>query len=82
MDNWKAELIDALQERGESLDDIEFCTMTDAELVEEITSGFNLKPFVAWTANTVYFTMSSYDAYSWWVSAVSRNPDTWPPEVY
>ena len=81
MSNWKKLLIETMQERGESLDDIESNTMTDEEMNKEFDSGFvglEWIPFTVWTARTVYFPIG-YDGAEW-VGSVSRNPDGKPTE--
>ena len=79
MSNWKKLLIETMQERGESLDDIESNTMTDEEMNKNFDSGFggiNGIAFTVWTARAVYFPIC-YDGAEW-VGSVSRNPDGKP----
>ena len=79
MSNWKEMLTDVMQERGETLADIESNTLSDDEMVKEFYAGYGGiegAPFTVWTANTVYFPIC-YDG-SEWVGSVSRNPDGRP----
>ena len=81
MSSWKRLLIMAMQERGETIEDIESNTMTDEEMNKEFNAGYvGLEgiPFTVWTARTVYFPIG-YDG-SEWVGSVSRNPDGKPTE--
>lgn len=81
MNTWKEMLQDAMEERGETLADLEANTLTDADMVKEFDSvygGTEGVPFTAWTAKTVYFPCC-YDG-SEWVGCVSRHPDGKPTE--
>ena len=81
MSTWKKMLKDAMQERGETLADLETNTLTDADMVKEFDSGYGGTegvPFTAWTAKTVYFPIC-YDGAEW-VGSVSRHPDGKPTE--
>ena len=81
MSNWKEMLLDAMQERGETLADIEANTMTDEEMIKEFDAGYGLTegvPFTVWTKSAVYFP-ACYDGAEW-VGSVSRNPDGKPTE--
>ena len=79
MSTWKELLEDAMQERGETLADLESNTLTDADMVKDFDSehyGIEGKPFTAWTAKTVYFPVC-FDGAEW-VGSVSRHPDGKP----
>lgn len=81
MATWRAGLIEAMQERGETFADLESITLTDAELDAEFDAGYGGtegKPFTAWTAKTVYFPIC-YDGAEW-VGSVSRHPDGKPTD--
>lgn len=81
MTTWKELIQLALQQRGETLADIEQNTLTDAEMEVKFNSGYGRnegKPFTVWTAKTVYFPIN-YDGAEW-VGSVSRHPDGKPTE--
>ena len=81
MSTWKAMLQSAMQERGETLADIQANTLSEADMLIEFDCGFGGTegvPFTAWTANTVYFPIC-YDGAEW-VGSVSRHPDGKPTE--
>ena len=81
MTTWEELLAIAMEDRSESMADLESSTLTDAEMAEEFDSGrggTKGKPFTAWTAKTVYFPIC-YDG-SQWVGSVSRHPDGKPTE--
>lgn len=81
MSSWKELLKDAMEERDETMTDLEACTLTDAEMLERFDSGFGAikgVPFTAWTANTVYFPVAYCGCE--WVGSVSRHPDGKPTE--
>ena len=69
-------LIEAMADRGETLEDIVFNTMSEDEMTNEFDDGFGTAegiPFTVWTHNTVYFPVE-YDG-SDTVGSVARNPD-------
>ena len=79
MSTWKKLLEEAMQDRGETLADLEANTLTGADMVKEFDSGYGGTegaPFTAWSAKTVYFPIQ-YDG-SEWVGSVSRHPDGRP----
>ena len=79
MSTWKELLELAMQERGETLAELEANTLTDEDTVDEFDSGYGGTegvPFTAWTAKTVYFPIQ-YDGAEW-VGSVSRHPDGKP----
>lgn len=70
-----------MQERNETLADIEANTMTDKEMDVEFESGYGNHqgcPFTVHTAKTVYFPVE-YDGAEW-VGSVARHPDGKPTE--
>jgi len=79
METWKEMLSDALEDNGESWDDVEANTMTEEEMAKEFYSGFGAPegcPFTVWTKRSVYFPVN-YDG-SESVGSVSRHPDGVP----
>lgn len=79
MTNWKIMLGEALEDNGESWEDIEENTMTEEDMMKNFDDDFgttNGCPFTVWTKNTVYFPIC-YDGAEW-VGSVSRNPDGKP----
>lgn len=81
MANWKNLLEEAMELRGETLDNLESITLTDAEMEQEFNNDFGCVegvPFTAWTKNTVYFPLE-YDGFET-VGSVSRQPDGKPTE--
>ena len=79
MTNWKELLEEAMQERNETLADLEACTMSDSQLTAQFDGKYDgpeSVPFWAWTATTVYFP-TGYDGSEWvgGVCSVSRHPD-------
>lgn len=76
---WKQRLGEALEENGESWDDVESNTMTDEEMLTVFNDGHGGSEgcsFTVWTKNSVYFPVV-YDGAEW-VGRVSRNPDGVP----
>lgn len=76
---WRLLLIQAMEERGESMADLVSITLADEQLDKRFNDGYGGSegdPFTAWTANTVYFPIV-YDGAEW-VGSVSRNPDGKP----
>lgn len=81
MTTWEKLLTETMEERGETLADLEATTLTEADLKREFRGGYGGTegvPFTAWTAKTVYFPIC-YDG-SEWVGSVSRHPDGKPTE--
>jgi hypothetical protein len=73
---WREMLLAEMQAFGETLGDIESCTLTEAELDAQFDAGYGMtqgKPFTLWTKSRVYFP-TQYDGAEG-VSSVSRNPD-------
>jgi len=74
--NWKEDLTEAMQERGETWTDVESHTLTEEQLNAIFDHGFggtNGTPFTLWTKNRIYFPWQ-YDGVEG-VASVSRNPD-------
>jgi hypothetical protein len=66
----------ALEQYGETFDDIVSITLSDEQLdvlFDSELGGNEGEPFTAWTHTRVYFPCC-YD-WSEWVGSVSRNPD-------
>lgn len=81
MANWKKMIDGALQENGESWEDVEANTMSEQDMTKEFNNGYgsiNGCPFTIWTKASVYFPLC-YDGAEW-VGRVSRNPDGKPTE--
>lgn len=81
MSTWKDLIEEAMQERDETLADLESNTLSDADMLKEFNSGCcgtGGAPFTAWTAKTVYFPICHDGAE--WVGSVSRHPDGKPTE--
>lgn len=81
MTTWRKGITQALNEKGESWEDVEYCTLSDAELDEEFYDGCgraNGTPFTVWTENRVYFPVEY--AGEEWVDSVSRKIDKKPTE--
>lgn len=81
MTTWEKELIEIMDCLGETMADIEFNTLTNAEMTQEFDGGYGSaqgKPFTIWTARTVYFPLVYDGAES--VGYVARNPDGKPTE--
>lgn len=79
MTNWRKLLTGLMNENGETLDDIQSNTMTDAEMDTMFDDDYGGKegcPFTVWTDKFVYFP-GCYDG-SEWVSCVSRHPNGVP----
>jgi len=74
MTTWREEIIEAMG-KEETLDDVEYITLSEKELDREFDDNYGLKegePFLLWTKNRVYFPVC-YDG-SEWVESVPRNP--------
>jgi len=72
---WRKLLTEAFDEVGDSWSEVEFITLTAAELDTEFDCGYGnteVEPFAVWTAKTVYFP-ACYDG-SEWVAWVPRHP--------
>jgi len=81
MTTWKELLEAAMQERGETFDNIVANTLSDVDMNDEFDDGFggiNGCPFTVWTNNTVYFPV--HHSGSEWVGSVSRHPDGKPTQ--
>lgn len=81
MGNWKTTLDEALKKNGDSWEDVEANTMTEADMVKEFDSGYGDVqgcPFTVWTKNHVYFPICYNGAE--WVGSVSRHPDGKPTD--
>lgn len=73
--NWIELLTDAMEENGETLEDVEYCTLDELDLRTSFDSGLGRaegEPFTAWTKDNVYFP-AKYDGAEW-VASVPRNP--------
>ncbi len=78
---WKKLIEEVMEARGETLADLEDCTLSEDEMNAEFNNGYGGTegtPFTAWTKNTVYFPVQ-YDG-SEWVGFVARNPDGIPSD--
>lgn len=81
MVSWRIYLIQAMEQNGETLDDIVSNTMTDEQMDVKFISDYGSTegiPFTVWTKNKVYFPVEYDGAES--VGCVSRNPDGKPTE--
>lgn len=79
MSSWKELLCEALAEEGESWEDVEGNTMSDAQMSEQFDYGYGAPegtPFTVWTKRSVYFPLC-YDGAEW-VGRVARHPDGEP----
>lgn len=79
MSTWKKLLEAAMEDRGETLADIEASTLTESGMLKEFDSGYGEpkgEPFTVWTSRSVYFPVC-YDGFES-VSWVSRHPDGQP----
>ncbi len=77
--SWKELLENEMNERGETLSDLESITLTKAEMEKRFDTDFGSirgKPFTAWSPKAVYFPVC-YDGAEW-VGSVSRYPDGKP----
>lgn len=75
MTTWKLLITEAMKQRRDSWENIEYCTLTADELEERFDSGYGCsdgKPFTLWTKDFVYFPVV-YDG-SEWADSVPRNP--------
>lgn len=76
MESWRELILETMGDVGDSWDDIECTTLTEAELDEDFDRSFSVtegRPFTVWTAKYVYFPVC-YDG-SEWAGCVRRNPD-------
>lgn len=83
MKNWKTMIDSAMNENGESWEDVVANTMTDEEMDKamdkDFASGYFLIQgctFTVWTNKSVYF--PACDGIVEWVERISRNPDGKP----
>ena len=73
--SWRILISEALSSSGATWDDVESCTLSDAELDVVFDAGFGIDegaPFTLWTKDRVYFPVQ-YDG-SEWCESVPRNP--------
>ena len=73
---WKNEIEHEMGCCGDTWADVEACTLTEEELLEQFDSGWGCtegKAFTVWTKNRVYFP-AQYDG-SEWCDSVARNPN-------
>lgn len=78
MQSWKTLLDYEIRENGESWDDVESNTMTEAEMEKEFIFSADACAFTIWTKKYVYFPCE-YDGDAA-VGHVSRHPDGKPTE--
>lgn len=81
MTTWREQITHEMGQHGESWDDVQACTLSDAELNAQFNPDFGWpegKPFTVWTAQRVYFPVT-YDGAEW-CGSVSRIPDGKPTE--
>jgi hypothetical protein len=81
MESWRQMLTEALQDHGETWDDVESHTLTQTQLDRLFDSGLGKTagaPFTLWTRARVYFP-ACYDGAEW-VDSVARHPDGIPTE--
>jgi hypothetical protein len=72
---WKSLIIEAMQEQGETWEDVVGTTLTPEERDKEFYCGFGGSegcPFTLWTTKRVYFPVV-YDGAEW-VASVPRSP--------
>ena len=72
---WEEAILEEMQERGESFDDVISTTLTNEELNKKFDPGFGATqgiPFTLWTNKRVYFPVV-YDGAEW-VASAPRNP--------
>lgn len=75
MTTWRTELIENMHVNDETYADLVFNQLTEAEMDVKFYSGHGGtggKPFLAWTADRVYFCVF-YDGAEW-IDSVPRNP--------
>jgi hypothetical protein len=72
---WKKLIAEAMQEQGETWEDVISTTLTPEELDEEFYDDYGTAegcPFTLWTTKRVYFP-AAYDGAEW-VASVPRSP--------
>lgn len=72
---WRRLISRVLENNGETWEDVEHSTLTEAEYDEKFDNGYGGTegcPFTVWTKNRVYFP-AQYDG-SEWCDSVPRNP--------
>jgi len=73
--SWHQLILEEMQQHEDSFDNVEFTTLTDAELNEKFYDGYGGiegKAFTLWTKNRVYFPVC-YDGAEW-AKSCPRNP--------
>jgi hypothetical protein len=68
--SWRSEITEALQWHGETWDDVESCTLNDAELDREFE--YTREPFTLWSKRRVYFAACAEGLD--WIESVPRHP--------
>lgn len=79
--NWRKLIASAMQNNGETIDDIVSNTLTEEQMNVEFDDGYGSvegEPFTVWTKNYVYFPVM-YDGAEW-AGSVPRNPNGAPTE--
>ena len=72
---WRKKIIDEMSNRGETWEDVVYCTLNEAELDTRFDSSYGSiqgQPFTLWTKKRVYYPVD-YDG-SEWCESVPRDP--------
>lgn len=79
MATWQKLIAEAMQEHGETFEDVVCSTLRPEQITEAFYDGYGVEQgcqFTLWTRNRVYFP-ACYGGDEW-VASVSRNPDGKP----
>lgn len=78
MKTYRDWLKDELIQNGDSWNNVEYCTLTESQLLCRFPKSFNDGPlmfFMIWTGTDIYFPIVSYEQKLNKIVSVPRNPD-------